>query len=356
MELNPNFDFNGMEPDREGNGADLKSNNEENSNEYQNPIFVSYSDAVIDLSQNVPDPVPVLTLHGSVIFTQGNVSVISGQAKSRKTFLIVLLVAEFFKANPDGKIVLADTEMSKSSTHKTAKRIHRLMGWDTKKNHERLIVLNLREYDHFQRLVAIKGAVDNIKPELIFIDGVRDLVTDINNVAESVGMVEDLMKLSSALSCHICSVLHENKAMKGHQAMLRGHLGTELINKSETVISVSTVDNITTVRPEYSRNPEFETFYIRINEEGLPEHCDASLLSAKKDMLLEVLTTVMKRGTPMKCRDLITALIKKVDKDKRSIERWLKEARELGVLEWRKGGYYTLPAIQQEVEDSTTPN
>jgi len=91
----------------------------------------------------------------------------------------------FVAGKEDGKILVVDTEMAKVHTYKTARRIHRMMGWDTKQNHERLTVLSLREYAPADRAAIFKEAVEQLRPELIFLDGVRDIVKDFNNVEES---------------------------------------------------------------------------------------------------------------------------------------------------------------------------
>src|SRR5690606_12151186 len=75
-------------------------------------------------------------------------------------------------------------------------------------------------------------------------------------------------KWSEELDIHILSVLHQNKG--NEQA--RGHIGTELINKCETVLSVTKSNenkDISIVEAEYCRNKEPEPFAFEIIE-GLP--------------------------------------------------------------------------------------
>lgn len=70
---------------------------------------------------------------------------------------------------------------------------------------------------------------------MVFLDGVRDIMHNFNDIRESSTIADLLMRLSSVYSCHICCVLYENKS----DANAHGHAGTELQNKSETVIYVS---------------------------------------------------------------------------------------------------------------------
>jgi hypothetical protein len=104
----------------------------------------------------------------------------------------------------------------------------------------------------------------------VIIDGCRDLLFDINNPTESVDVINDLMRWSSYYNLHIHTVLHLNKG----DDQIRGHIGTELANKAETVLQVtkSSFDsNISEVKPMQVREKEFEPFAFRINDDGLPE-------------------------------------------------------------------------------------
>ena len=76
------------------------------------------------------------------------------------------------------------------------------------------------------------------------------------------------MKWSEIYDCHICTVLHQNKA----DTNARGHIGTEMVNKSESVISAtkSKGADFTTVECENMRGMEFESFQFYVNDSGLP--------------------------------------------------------------------------------------
>jgi len=68
------------------------------------------------------------------------------------------------------------------------------------------------------------------------IDGIADLVYDTNDIRESANMVDDLRKWATERDIHIINVLHQNPSQS---EKMRGHLGTILTNKSETVIQIS---------------------------------------------------------------------------------------------------------------------
>ena len=105
---------------------------------------------------------------------------------------------------------------------------------------------------------------------LVIIDGIRDLMYDINSPSESSDLINLLMRWSSEYNLHIHTVLHLNKGDDN----TRGHIGTELNNKAETVLQItkSTQDvDISEVKAMHIRDKDFEPFAFRINETALPE-------------------------------------------------------------------------------------
>lgn len=87
---------------------------------------------------------------------------------------------------------------------------------------------------------------------------------------------------------HIVTVLHQNKADNN----ARGHIGTELINKAETVLSVtvdSTNNNISVVEPKQCRNLPFEAFAFQINDLAIPELVDDYVKSSSQKDKLDII-------------------------------------------------------------------
>ena len=68
---------------------------------------------------------------------------------------------------------------------------------------------------------------------------------------------------------HIHTVLHQNK----NDEHARGHVGTELNNKAETVMQIEPDKDdksISVVEAIHSRDREFEPFAFRVNDDSLP--------------------------------------------------------------------------------------
>ena len=104
---------------------------------------------------------------------------------------------------------------------------------------------------------------------------------DINSPSESTDLINLLMRWSSGYNLHIHTVLHLNKGDDN----TRGHIGTELNNKAETVLQItkSTQDgNISEVKAAHIRDRDFEPFAFRINDSALPEVVDGYVFQQPK--------------------------------------------------------------------------
>ena len=240
------------------------------------------SDALIKATDTYSLPPQIIWIDNSTIATFGNFSASTGKAKSKKTFNLTALVAaslankqvlQYRAKLPEGKrrILYVDTEQSRYHCRNVLDRILRLAGLPSTVDNENLDFIGLREYSPSLRIKIIDYALSHNKGYgLVIIDGIRDLMLDINNAGESVEVINKLMQWSSIYDLHIHCVLHLNKGDDN----VRGHIGTELNNKAETVLQVtkSTQDaNISEVKAMHIRDRDFSPFAFRINDDALPE-------------------------------------------------------------------------------------
>ena len=246
----------------------------------------------LDLSEDYERAPEILKVHGSVIGTLGNFSASIGKAKSKKTFNVSAIVAAALKNGtvlsytaelPENrrKILYVDTEQSSYHCAKVAKRILRMAGLPTGRNHKDLEFLVLRKYTPEERIAIVREAIyrtENVG--LVVIDGIRDMVYDINSPSESTKIISLLMTWTGERHIHIHTILHQNKGDEN----ARGHIGTELSNKAETVLQVEKDEkdpDISTVKAAHIRAMNFEPFAFRINGEALPELLDEYLFKHK---------------------------------------------------------------------------
>lgn len=201
-----------------------------------------------------PEPVTVYSVNGQSISTSGNLTCISGQSKAGKSAALIAMVAapfakdagrDFlgFEAAPtNGKAVLLnDTEQSPFDAYTLQCRALKRAGWTEQPpnlQHNYMLDLAIRE----RREAVFAGArrAAGIAPGVyaVFIDGVADLLEDVNDAAEANALVSDLVKLSLEIDAPVIVVLHENPAAPGGSGKTRGHLGSQLERKAESNLRV----------------------------------------------------------------------------------------------------------------------
>lgn len=227
-------------------------------------------------------PPEILYVGDSVIGTLGNFSASTGKAKSKKTFNITAIVAAAmiggtvlrYRANlptDKSRILYVDTEQSPYHCIKVMQRILRLAALPLDCQPANLEFLALRKHTPHTRIAIIEQAIygtENLG--LVIIDGIRDLAYDINSPSEATNLITKLMQWTDERQIHIHTVLHQNKSDDNS----RGHIGTELNNKAETILQIakdSINKDMSIVSAVHIRAMEFEKFAFRINDDALPE-------------------------------------------------------------------------------------
>lgn len=304
---------------------------------------------IIDLSEQVPDPQPIVRIWGNLIASRGNISAVVGLAKSRKTFLTCAVASGFlsdsefmgFDTPATGKVVYIDTEQSKAHVHKIARRILRSIGLPTDRNHDKLIIAALRELTPDQRKEVTSEILRRYKPDLLILDGVADLCNDPNDLHESEALTCELMRWSSEYDNHILCVLHSNPG--GEKA--RGHLGSALLRKAETVMLVKADSATSVVSPQYCRNEPFSEFAFQINAAGLPEPCGLPAPQPKEDVFAEV----MESGKVYSHSELAELIRERLNVKESGAKMKISRAVKAGNIIKSQAGAYYLPGSQVEV-------
>ena len=160
-------------------------------------------------------PPEILWVNGSTIGTLGNFSASTGKAKSKKTFNISAIVAAALKNDEvlkysaylppnKRKILYVDTEQSKYHCHKVMERILRLAGLPTDKDRDDFVFIVLREQTPDKRKQIIGYMLENMPDVgLLIIDGIRDLMYDINSPSESTDLITSSRRLpDNGRLCH----------------------------------------------------------------------------------------------------------------------------------------------------------
>lgn len=205
------------------------------------------------------------------VMSLANISTTMGPAKSKKTFFSTMIASAFVGGHKYGmkgdlcgrKLAIFDTEQGKGHVQKVLKRIYNITGRD-----DLVDIYSFRKfYDQQLRLSLIEKAIMSGDYSVAIIDGAVDLMKNYNDLQEAQALVGKLMSWTETLNCHINSIVHVAKT----SLEARGHLGTELMNKSETVFKLTPDEgNISKVNCQYARNRPFSEFEFMINNEALP--------------------------------------------------------------------------------------
>lgn len=217
------------------------------------------------LMESEPPPdVPIIQRDGVTMATLGNNSLVTGKKKSRKTLFLIMLVQWFLEYNDENSVLLFDTEQGKSHVWKVRQKIFQLTGkW--------VPVFFLRGQSYQERQNIIQKTVQYWPTKLkwIVIDGIRDLLSNINDPDQCTDLVTWVEKINVRYNIHITNVLHLNKTDNN----ARGHIGTELSNKAEMNYELEKDEksDVTIVKCESSRDKPFETFAFTHSSDNLPE-------------------------------------------------------------------------------------
>ena len=132
-------------------------------------------------------------------------------------------------------------------------------------------IFNVRQDMWRERLPLLEAAIERFKPDLVIVDGIRDLINDINDGVLAQDTVERLMHLASEQHCCIACILHQNKSAEDKN--LRGWIGTELTHKAFEVYECEKNDDrIFSFCQKLTRKYDIlDTLKYIVDDHGIPQ-------------------------------------------------------------------------------------
>ena len=245
-------------------------------------------------------------LFGTPCFPRGELVGITGKPKSGKTFVSTVLMMlcfidnllEMARASPVPlRVLWLDTEQSDESTQDIL--LHRMMPmmkryYPPEKLDEidrflfggegsRLHIFNVRQDMWQERLPLLEVAVERFRPDLVIVDGIRDLVNDINDGVLAQETVERLMHLASEQRCCVVCILHQNKSAEDRN--LRGWIGTELTHKAFEVYECEKSDaRVFSFKQTLTRKYDISDVMKYVtDEQGIPMPATVEALAAAEE-------------------------------------------------------------------------
>ena len=267
--------------------------------EEEDRLLMQYIDekneCVVDLTEKIDRP-PVCLTKGEKIYrgkngltkfeiplaTYGNFSFVQAPPKSYKTFFMSLLAGAYAGADVsyigdiqsyrgNRKLIHFDTEQGKWHCKRVFMRVVDMIG--DNKIPDFYETFSLRELNYNTRRQYIeyklKQMTDNgDKIGLVVIDGIADLVSDVNDLKHSNLVVQWLMEVTSRFNCHIVTIIHSNYGSDKPT----GHLGSLLEKKAELqyTLKANKDTGCIDVVCRRTRNVPFEPFSFNLTDTNLP--------------------------------------------------------------------------------------
>jgi len=176
---------------------------------------------------NVPDeqePPSLFNINGVEVLPKDAVGIIAAQKKSGKSNFAGLLMAASASPNHqvlngairsnEGtlKILNIDTEQPLRDARRTLRRIMKTAGYDYGEqwNTHDIVSLSVKDIEEADRIYIIELAVKKYKPQLVFVDGIADLIGSINDEKEAKEVMAWMDYLSCEYDCAVVGMLHLN--------------------------------------------------------------------------------------------------------------------------------------------------
>ncbi len=222
-----------------------------------------------------PAPDYLISIGGKGIALPGSIIGVYGPPKSRKSSLMGMIAGACLskggtygniESKIDGDILWFDTEQSDTEVQYFQNNIIKMAGTkDDDYIYSKYYAMKLRQYDEPQRLAIVDRIItapdvfNNVG--LIVLDGIADLIYNVNEIEASKKLVTRLTYWADKLQVPLIVALHTNKDGKDATGSLGGFLNKK---SSYTIKCIPEFDGgPSTVRPYFTRNGQnFQPFMI----------------------------------------------------------------------------------------------
>lgn len=318
---------------------------------------------VINPDVDYPDPEYVIEIGGTPTLPKGNLIALSAKWKNGKTFLCDVLTAVFLGSErfagcrtlfSQGKVSFYDTEQAESDTSRIRKVIDAMTPEGRRHDYDVYCLrpLNIdptsEDSDEITRYEFISQTIAHDKPDLVFIDGIADLLYNYNDVIESQRLVNRLAALANKHNCAMVVVMHQNKGQRDKN--MKGHLGTMLNQKCSDVFSVEKCGGIFVVSNTISRHQPCGDFVFKLTADGVPEDGMADRkqqLEIKRQderaKLREQISICFEDATvALKRSDIIKLIQEKLGLSTAKCYNLFKQAQSMGVIASKDNRHFYL--------------
>lgn len=208
------------------------------------------------LGEQIEFPKPILFYGNEGLIYPNTINIIQGKSGVHKSRLEGHLISSLisksdvsmagFKKHPiyRVKVLMIDTERAINDLLPySLQSIISQAGYDSKVKPHNFSATSMANVQRIERLNELRKYLEKFYHNLedneygvVFLDIISDMIQDFNNISNSYELIDLLNELINSYNLTFVAVIHENP---GISEKSRGHLGSELNNKSATVIQIS---------------------------------------------------------------------------------------------------------------------
>ena len=263
---------------------------------------VDIKDFVLDFTEPYKPPRYTLSWNGIPFAPLGGIHNITGQAGNGKTMTIAQFMAAILKGQvgglryeladeiPKPKLLYIDTEMEKDNTIAVKNRVLTMAGRDINKSYDDFVVMMLREVPDGKQATKDKQgnvvdrtvpasvmrwrmtlkAIWEYRPNIVFIDGLMDVIADFNDNVMCQELIYKCMQVASNYDISLWCLLHQNPGGE----KLVGHLGSFVERKVTDIFQTrkkkdeATGEVLFTVSQKKARGRDVSDWQFRVNPVG----------------------------------------------------------------------------------------
>lgn len=247
-----------------------------------------YESEVLDPSKPFSPPDWALSVHGTPFYAFDDYNYLQGQSGNGKSFTMciyeaVILGAKFGDLKYIGtrekpKILHIDTEQSEGNVQLLMRRVYHLAGWEQGSDHsDQYQVVMLKETSRpDDRWAKVIKYCDKYRPDFLFVDGMLDVVTSMNDEEGCNIVVGEAGALASIYGLCFVGICHENPTNakdkeKDGPAKPAGHVGSYSQRKasagqSTVKILIDDTTPVFSVNPKKVRNKDYKGFRFTIED------------------------------------------------------------------------------------------
>ncbi len=220
--------------------------------------LLEHNEALIKskLNQHISFPKPIVNFGDEGLIYPNTINIIQGKSGVHKSRLEGHMISSLISKNNESiagfkkldqykyKVIMIDTERAMNDLLPySVQTILAHAGYMERTLPSNFKVTSMANITRLNRLAELKKYLIKFHSELedrehgiVFLDVISDMIDDFNNITSSLGLVDYLNELINNINLTFIAVIHENPGLSDKS---RGHLGSELHNKSSSVIQIS---------------------------------------------------------------------------------------------------------------------